>query len=129
MKKIKRRSSSPLKKKANHGFKGYPIATVAFYGPNDSRASKVAVSIINAADAEPSFLERWFLEEADVRTDPGITDQIVRFIQGHGVKSVSMADRIIGCPHEEGVDYPEGEVCPQCPFWANRDRWTGELLQ
>jgi len=129
MKKIKRRSTSPLKKKAKHGFKGYPIATVAFYGPNDSRASKVAVSIINAEDAEPSFLERWFLEEGDVRADPSITDQIVGFIQGHGAKSVSMADRIIGCPHEEGTDYPEGQVCPQCPFWANRDRWTGELLQ
>jgi len=129
MKKIKRRSPSPLKKKAKHGFKGYPIATVAFYGPNDSRASKVAVSIINEEDAEPSFLERWFSEEGDVRTDPGITEQIVRFIQGHGAKSVSMTDRIIGCPHEEGTDYPDGEVCPHCPFWANRDRWTGELLQ
>ncbi len=125
--KIKRRSTSPLKK-AKHAFRGYPVATVAFYGPDDSRASKVAVSIINAEDANPSFLERWFLEDGDVRTDPGITDQILRFIQEHQAKSVSMADRIIGCPHEEGIDYPDGEVCPQCPFWANRDRWTGEYL-
>jgi hypothetical protein len=42
------------------------------------------------------------------------------------VKSVVMPDRIIGCPHEEGIDYPEGESCPQCPFWEGRDRWTGE---
>jgi hypothetical protein len=129
MKKIKRRSQSPLKKKAHHGFRGYPIATIAFYGPTDSLATKVAVSIINAEDAEPSFLERWFLEDGDVRTDPDITDKIVRFIQDHEVKSVSMAERIIGCPHEEGIDYPDGQVCPQCSFWANRDRWTGELLQ
>jgi hypothetical protein len=37
-----------------------------------------------------------------------------------------MADRIIGCPHEEGIDYPEGEECPLCPFWKGRDRWSGE---
>lgn len=32
-------------------------------------------------------------------------------------------------PHEEGVDYPEGHVCPQCPFWAHRDRWSGDMVQ
>jgi hypothetical protein len=38
-----------------------------------------------------------------------------------------MTDRIIGCPHEEGIDY-EGAACPACPFWAGRDRWTGERV-
>jgi hypothetical protein len=42
--------------------------------------------------------------------------------------SVAVTDRILGCPHEEGVDY-EGRVCPQCPFWAHRNRWTGEIEQ
>ena len=27
------------------------------------------------------------------------------------------------------LDYPDGTACPQCPFWANRDRWSGELLR
>jgi hypothetical protein len=40
-----------------------------------------------------------------------------------------MVDRIIGCPHEEGIDYPDGAECPECPFWKGRDRWTGELLE
>src|SRR4051812_9319014 len=40
---------------------------------------------------------------------------------------VVMTDRIIGCPHEEGIDY-EGTTCPTCPFWAGRDRWTGKRL-
>ncbi len=40
-----------------------------------------------------------------------------------------IADRIMGCPHEEGKDNPEGEVCPKCPFWANIDRFTGETIQ
>jgi hypothetical protein len=42
--------------------------------------------------------------------------------------SVVMADRIIGCPHEEGIGY-EGATCPACPFWAGRDRWTGKRLR
>jgi len=45
-----------------------------------------------------------------------------------GAKSVVMTDRIIGCPHEEGIDY-EGSTCPDCPFWVGRDRWTGKRLQ
>jgi hypothetical protein len=45
----------------------------------------------------------------------------------HGVKSVVMTDGIIGCPHEEGVDY-QGPTCPHCPFWAGRDRFTHERM-
>ena len=37
-----------------------------------------------------------------------------------------MPEGIIGCPHEEDIDY-QGPVCPKCPFWANRDRWTDPL--
>ena len=36
----------PLTKRASKGFRGHPIATIAFYGPDDRRASKVAVGII-----------------------------------------------------------------------------------
>jgi hypothetical protein len=53
----------------------------------------------------------------------------LEFIKSHGAKSVVMTDRIIGRPHEEGKDYPEGDKCPCCPFWENRDRWTGEVIQ
>ena len=31
-----------------------------------------------------------------------------------GVKSVAMSDGNMGCPHEEGKDFPEGEDCPFC---------------
>jgi hypothetical protein len=40
-----RRSDSPLKKRTRRGFRGYPIATIAFYGSNDKHASKVVVGI------------------------------------------------------------------------------------
>ena len=114
---------------ARRGFRGYPAATMAFYGPNDEFATKVAVAIVNEAGAKPVALSRWFTEDQDVRSDFAIASAVLQFIQVHGAKSVIAPDRIIGCPHEEGVDYPEGAVCPQCPFWAHRDRWTGDLIQ
>jgi hypothetical protein len=126
--KRRRRSESPLAKRARRGFRGYPVATVAFYGPDDAHATKAAVGIIAAEGADADPLERWFAEDRDVRTDPRIVREILDFVPQHGVRSVVMTDRIIGCPHEEGVDYPEGQVCPRCPFWAHRDRWTGEIV-
>ena len=125
---MKFKRQSPLKKKARRGFRGYPVATVAFYGPDDRRATKVAVGIVGAEGAEPSTLERWFSADTDVRTDPAIGLEILNFIERQGVNPVVMADRIIGCPHEEGPDYPVGQVCPQCPFWAHRDRWSGNVV-
>ena len=128
-KKLRPHTRSPLEKQARRGFRGYPVATLAFYGPNNQRASKVAVGIVPAENAEPEALERWFAKEADVRQDSAIGEEILAFIRQHGAKSVVMPDRIIGCPHEEGTDYPEGQVCPHCPFWAHRDRWSGEIVQ
>jgi hypothetical protein len=118
----------PLTKRANRGFRGYPAATVAFYGPDDRRASKVAVGIVPAEQAAPSEMERWYSEDRDVRDDPDVATAIQRFIEKHEAKSVVVTDRIIGCPHEEGTDYARGAKCPQCPFWAGRDRWTGDVL-
>lgn len=118
-----------LAKKLQKGFRGYPAATVAFYGPDDQRASKVSVCIIRREGEEADLLERWFSEIGDVRTDPAILEAILRFIDEQGAKTIASIDRIIGCPHEEGVDYPDGEKCPRCPFWTNRDRWTGEAEQ
>ena len=119
----------PATKKANRGFRGYPVATVAFYGPDDRRASKVAVGILPSEGGETTALERWFSDEGDVRDDGDINNAILKFLEDQGVKTVVVADRIIGCPHEEGTDYPDGEKCPNCPFWATRDRWSGDVVQ
>jgi hypothetical protein len=118
-----------LNKKAELGFQGYPVATITYYGPDDQQASKVSVGIILEERGEVAFLERWFNEKQDIRKDPEANEQIVRFIGQHGAKSVIMPDRILGCPHEEGKDYPEGEKCPKCSYWAIRDRFTGEVIQ
>jgi hypothetical protein len=71
-------------------------------------------------------LERWFAQETDARTDPPIGSEVVAFLEAEGVKSVVMTDGLLGCPHEEGIDYPLGESCPECPYWAGRNRFTGE---
>ena len=123
-----KREPSRLEKKAKRGHRGYPVATVAFYGPDASRASKVAVGIVPSENSGATELRRWTSGTADLRRDPGVNEEVLRFVQEHGVKTVAMSPGIIGCPHEEGADYPEGEVCPQCPYWASRDRWTGEEL-
>ena len=125
---FEKHSDSPLKK-IRRGFRGYPMATIAFYGPDEERANKVAVCIVTEQGAEPAAIQRWFSDEVDVRADPAIGGEILQFIQDHGALSVIATDWIIGCPHEEGKDYPDGQVCPQCPFWANLDRGTGETIQ
>ena len=126
---FKRRSDSPLRKKAKQGFRGFPAATIAFYGPDDQRASKVAVGILPSEDGEPLAMGRWFTEGTDIRQDRNVAQAILAYVQQYGVKSVLSVDRIIGCPHEEGMDYPDGEACPHCLFWANLDRWTGDRHQ
>jgi hypothetical protein len=119
---------SALRKKAKRGFRGHPIATLAFYGPDDQVATKVAVGIVEREGADVSTLERWFSDEGDVRTDPTVEAAVIDFITQQGVKSVVISDGIMGCPHEEAIDYPEGTSCPQCPFWAGRNRFTKERI-
>ena len=104
-----------------------PVATAALYGPDDTKATKLTVGIVPAEDADATHLRRWFAEGADIRDDAGVTEEVLAFIDAAGARSIVMTDRIIGCPHEEGIDY-EGPNCPVCPFWAARDRWTGKRL-
>jgi hypothetical protein len=114
-----------LERYARRGFRGYPVCTVAFYGPDPTRASKVAVAIVPDADAEPTALERWTAGMGDVRTDWEIGRAVLAFLDAHRARSVVLSPGIIGCPHEEGVDYPHGTECPRCPYWQGKDRWAG----
>lgn len=124
----KKGPASRFLKKSKRGFQGYPAATVAFYGPTATYATKVVVGIAKDRSNQIDPLRKWF-SESDVRENEDVGLEIAAFLKEHGVLSVAMADRIIGCPHEEGVDYPDGKTCPQCPFWAGRDRFTHDLIQ
>jgi len=118
-----------LRDKSRRGFRGYPVATVAYYGPDSGKATRVAAGVILEGRDEPDALERWHSAEADVRFDQEICAAVLEFIAAHRVKSVVMSPGLIGCPHEEGVDYEVGEKCPACPYWADRDRWTGDKIR
>ncbi len=107
---------------------GYPVGTIAYYGPDDQTATKVAVGIVDSKD-EVINLRTWLVRAQDVRIDRVINNEILTFVQEQNVQRVAIAGRIIGCPHEEGVDYPEGTTCPKCPYWAKIDRWTGKVLR
>jgi hypothetical protein len=105
------------------GFPGFPIATVAYYGPDESKATKAAVGIIKREGAKP-IMRKWHTDETDARLDEKITNEILAHIRKQRAVSIAAVAKIIGCPHEEGKDYPEGQSCPQCPYWAGRDRWA-----
>jgi hypothetical protein len=124
------RALKRLRKKAKKGMRGWPVATIAFYGPNLTQATKVAVGIVPAEDAEPTEMRDWKVDAGDVRNDLDIAGEILAFIDSQGVLSIIMSGGIMGCPHQEGIDY-EGEWCPSpdCAFWHGRDRFTGKPIQ
>ena len=121
------RSLKRLRKKARKGMRGWPVATIAFYGPNLSQATKVAVGIVPFENEDVTAMRDWKVDHGDVRADSGIAQEILEFIEKQGALSVVMTDGIIGCPHQEGIDY-EGEWCPVCDFWHGRDRFTGQRV-
>jgi hypothetical protein len=116
-----------LQKKTKRGMRGWPAATVAYYGPDMTRASKVVVGIMSKTGSEPLDMRSWKHDAVDVRSDQTITSEILAFIEANGALSVVMTDGIFGCPHEQGIDY-EGDWCPdpRCTFWYKRDRHTGK---
>ena len=117
-----------LRKKAKKGLRGWPAATIAFYGPNLNQASKLAVGVVPFERAPVDPMRCWTVEQGDIRTDAGVAAEVLDFIAEHGALSVVMSGGIIGCPHQEGIDY-DGEWCPVCEFWHGHDRFTGERVR
>lgn len=95
----------------------FPIGTVVYYGPDDKTTTKIAAGVIVREHAEP-ILQRWVAN--DIVHNKKIADEVKRFFAKHGVKSVVVTDGNLGCPHEEGIDFPDGEDCPFCPFWKGK---------
>ena len=99
------------------GRQHHPIGTVALYGPDDKTTTKIAAGVILHDGAEP-IMKRWVA--TDVTTNPKVQQEMKDFFLQHGVKSVAMSQGNMGCPHEEGEDFPHGEDCPFCPFWKGK---------
>jgi hypothetical protein len=64
------RSIKRLSKKAKKGIRGWPVATIAFYGPNSSRATKVAVGIVPAKNVEVGEMRNWKVDRGDIEPAP-----------------------------------------------------------
>jgi len=70
-----------LRKKARKRLQGWPIATVAFFGPNLHQATKAAVGIVPSENAEVGELRTWIVDRGDIRADPSIARGILEFIE------------------------------------------------
>jgi hypothetical protein len=95
----------------------YPVGTVAMYSPDDKTTTKIAAGVILHDGAEP-IMKRWVA--TGVTTSPKVRQELQDFFLQHGVKQVAMTEGNMGCPHEEGADFPHGEDCPFCPFWRGK---------
>ncbi|MFN2152027.1 MAG: hypothetical protein ACK2T5_10555 [Anaerolineales bacterium] len=101
-------------RKAIQNQKQYPFGTIAYYGPDDQNVTKIVAAVLPDEQTNP-ILKKWTGE--GVANDPETIAAIGAFFQEQQVQKVVMTEGIIGCPHEEGVDYPLGESCPECPYW------------
>ena len=82
------RARKRLSKRAKRGFRGWPLATVALYGPDDSTATKLTVGIVPAEDAEATDLRRWLSkDQTDIRDDIRVAEEVLAFItEAEGVQ-------------------------------------------
>ena len=107
-----------LERRAQKGFQGYPLGIIAFYGYNDKSAAKAVIGIVEEAGGSPVHIKKWVSEKGDLRKDVSSIKELFRYIEAHNVVSVALTPGIYYCPHEPGIDYPEGDACPHCPFWS-----------
>jgi hypothetical protein len=114
-----------IQKKVKKGFQGYPMITIAHYGPNDKVATKVVVGFIAEENADIQ-LEK-FSTVTDIRSDISVQTAMIKIIERSAAKSVISVSEISGCPHEEGIDYSEGEECESCDFWQGKDGFSGKI--
>jgi hypothetical protein len=82
--------------------------------------------VVKESSGKVEEIKRWYSNgEIDVRELDDVVKGVADLIAQSNPRTIVSPDKIIGCPHEEGIDYPEGEWCPECPFWAGRDRFSG----
>ncbi|MBN1541254.1 hypothetical protein JW992_03840 [candidate division KSB1 bacterium] len=101
--------------------KNTPIATFLLYGPDPHTANKLVVRIMEHESGKIRAEKSWHSAESDIRFDQTAYQQALEFIKEQGADPVAMSDRLSGCPHVEGQDYPAGHSCPYCPAWEERD--------
>ena len=94
----------------------YPLGTVAVYGPTDKLATKLVASVFPTERIELNARRKWTTDQGDIRENSAIRDELSAFLKDHHVAHAVVTEEIVGCPHEEGIDYPTGSVCPCARF-------------
>ena len=93
----------------------FPIGVLVYFGPDDEKITKVIAVVISNQTSTP-ILKTWVTP--DFKTDSKVVKDIAQYFLVNEISEVLMTDGVVGCPHDEGIDYPMGETCPHCPFWA-----------
>jgi len=94
----------------------YPIGTIAYYGPDNLEVTKIIAAVLVDEKTNP-IIKEW--RGQDLAQNQEVAKAIGEYFQEMKVQKVVMTEGIIGCPHLEGVDFPEGTSCPLCPYWSN----------
>ena len=92
----------------------FPLATITYHGPSPDHATKIVVGILKDKDQAP-LIKSWTGD--NIAEDVDAAKAISQYVQGYDVARVLTSEWVLSCPHEAGVDYPEGEPCPHCPDW------------
>ncbi len=96
-----------IRKRQTKPKREYPLVTMTYYGPDDQRATRLVVEIIENDGEEPEVLNRWTSDEGDIRHDDQVLLEAVQWLKAHAVQRVLAVDHILDCPHEGGIDYPD----------------------
>ncbi len=93
------------------------VGTIVYYGPDDHTITKIVVSVFDKGKRQIGSRE-WHGEK--VAESAEVVKEIGAFLKELGASKVAITEKPVGCPHVEGIDYPKGEECPKCPFWAKK---------
>lgn len=114
------RSKGPatlFRKKSKRGFRGYPAAVIAFYGPTATLATKVVVGIARDRNRQIDPLRKWFSEN-DLRHDEKIGLETAAFLKEQGVSSVVMTE-LSAVRTKKVSTIPTENLAPSVPSgWA-----------
>jgi SEC-C motif len=94
-----------------------PLGTVTLYGPDDKTTTKIVAGVFKTAGSDP-ILQRWV--GTDILNNAKAKQELEEFFKKNGVKSRVQSEGNIGCPHEEGPDFPVGGDCPFCSYWKGK---------
>jgi hypothetical protein len=70
----------------------YPLATIAAYGPDTTRATKLVATVLTGANSAPIAMRKWVSEDSDVRNDSVIASKLHGFLAERRSRSNQVVD-------------------------------------